>query len=209
MLINRQIGIVEFGYRFLKIAFLSLFVATLSGCVTISATPENIQVFRSKELLSVKDLSLAVVPLENFSTTPNAGVIVAKLVSTELYVQGVTNQPPEDTIRRYLKTNSVEKDRVMKPYNSTRLGKRLQVDMILTGTVTEYSYQHGLRADPIVSLVLSLLRTKDGVVMWKASHSMRGSIIGSRETLASTSKSLVQQLVSRLLLKKSTPKDAS
>lgn len=200
---NRKLGPSR-GRHIYGVVVALLLAALLNGCVSVYTNNGKLAAFRHGDLAATEGLSIAVLPLENFSATPNAGVIIAQLLSTELYAQGISKQPGEEAVRGYLQTNKVEKDRIFTADGSHVLGQKLKVAAVLTGTVIEYSYQHGLRADPIVSLVLSLVRSSDGQVLWKVSHSLRGSLLGSRETLASTSKRLVQQLISNLLASNQT-----
>ena len=42
-----------------------------------------------------------------------------------------------------------------------RIAEALAVQAVLTGTVSEYGYQHGLHEEPVVGINLRLIRTSD------------------------------------------------
>ncbi|MBF8272763.1 MAG: hypothetical protein HW380_1868 [Magnetococcales bacterium] len=185
------------------VACLQVFLAMclshfLGGCAVLDSAA-GVSLYAHPELGDARQLSIAVIPFENFSPTPNAGVIAAQLVSTELYAQGAHTQPNEETVRRLFETDGVELDRAYNRLNLSDIGRRLEVDAIMSGSVPEFSYQHGVRSDPVAGMILVLTRVSDGRILWRGSLSQRGTVVGPGETLVSAAKRVAHRLVAGLL----------
>ncbi|MBF0294611.1 MAG: hypothetical protein HQL96_05435 [Magnetococcales bacterium] len=168
----------------------------LAGCAG-RATPFSD--YRDPEWQPQREMRVAVLPLENLTTAPNAGVVVAQLLGTELYARGLFRQSGEEDARVLLSGNPVEKDRRTKGAESTReLAEKLGVEALLSGSVSEFAYQHGLREEPVVGMRLTLTRAKDGRVLWQAGHALRGGGVLQRSTLISTAQQAIRDLVGSL-----------
>lgn len=187
-------------------SFCVLFFAfCLAGCATggmvVGGEPRS---FIHPDLAAMSSLKVAILPLENLTITPNAGQVVAQLLSTELYARHLFRLGEEEAVRKLLGAQPLEKDRRPKGMDSLQqVGVKLDVDAVLSGSVTEFSYQHGLREEPVVGVHLVMTRTKDGQVLWQASHSLRGTGVFNRETLIAVAQRAVVELVNDLLLQTS------
>ncbi|MEO5331943.1 MAG: hypothetical protein H7839_07950 [Magnetococcus sp. YQC-5] len=177
------------------------FAFCLAGCaaggMVVGGKPRS---FIHPDLAAVPSLKVAILPLENLTITPNAGQVVAQLLSTELYARHLFRQGEEEAVRKLLGGQPLEKDRRPKGMDSLQqVGGKLNVDAVLSGSVTEFSYQHGLREEPVVGVHLVMTRTKDGQVLWQASHSLRGTGVFNRETLIAVAQRAVIELVNDVL----------
>nr|CRH06950.1 conserved exported protein of unknown function [Candidatus Magnetococcus massalia] len=144
------------------------------------------------------DLKIAVLPFENLSNNPNGGVIVSQLMATELYSRDIFDQMEETEVRRTLTQNKIDVNRLADATLARKVGLILGVDAVLIGSVSELTYQHGLREEPAVGFNVQLLRIKDGKVLWRASRSLMGSGWLRRESLIYTAQQAVVYCVDTL-----------
>ncbi|ABK45469.1 hypothetical protein Mmc1_2978 [Magnetococcus marinus MC-1] len=145
-----------------------------------------------------RQMTVAVLPFENLSNNPNGGLIVAQLLSTELYHRQIFQQMEETEMRRLLTQNKVDMDRLSDVSLARKVGLMLGVDAVILGSVSELSYQHGLREEPAVGFNVQLLRVADSKVVWRGSQSLMGSGWLRRESLIYTAQQAASQLVARM-----------
>jgi hypothetical protein len=74
----------------------------------------------------------------------------------------------------------------------------LGVDAVLTGSVSEFGYQHGLKEEPTVGINLRLITLDDADVVWAASHADAGRGLLHRDSLAATAQRVVIEMVDAL-----------
>ncbi|MBF0623406.1 MAG: hypothetical protein HQL82_01220 [Magnetococcales bacterium] len=172
---------------------LGLLVA--AGCSLIG---ENSN-FVHRELSTGFDLHVAVLPFENLSNNPTAGVAVSQLMATELYARKAFRIMEESEMRRRLTMRKVDMDRLADAAVARQVAIQLGVDAVLIGSVSEFAYQHGLREEPAVGVNVQLIRARDGLVMWRASQSLMGSNFWRRQSLIQTTQQAVNRLVDGLV----------
>lgn len=128
---------------------------------------------------------IAVLPFENLTDHPNAGEIVADLVSTELYaLERYKVIDAQTALKQYLDAGGVPQpaaDRVF----AQQVGAKIRADAVLYGSVQEYVYRLdktrlGPR-EPAVSFTLRMVDTTTGVVIWASSISLSSDMIFSEE----------------------------
>jgi len=113
---------------------------------------------------------IAVVPFDNLSGHPEAGVIVAELFQDELYEASgrrVNLVSPEQVAALSEKLDE-------QPHNPAKLGEMLGAKAIIVGRVNEFAYKHVLGEDPAVSLSVRLVDVGSGDVLWNAALSRTG-----------------------------------
>ncbi|MBF0131380.1 MAG: hypothetical protein HQL75_02180 [Magnetococcales bacterium] len=154
--------------------------------------------FVHEELEKNSPLTVAVLPFENLSNSPTAGLSVAQLFATELMASKQFCLLEESEMRRQLIGLKVDMDRLADVSIARDVGTGLFVDAVLTGSVSEFSYQHGLREEPAVGFNVQLVRIRDGVVLWRASQSLMGSGFLSRESIYYTAQKAVHNTVGKL-----------
>ncbi|MCF7709164.1 MAG: CsgG/HfaB family protein [Verrucomicrobia bacterium] len=160
------------------LAILCLTSATvfMSGCAystTTSAVPLNKETARGAP-------SIAVAPFENLSTYKNAGLAVTDLANTLLYAQKhfrvveVSSLQKTDTTEfRNLETVPWEKQLGANTAIGIELGKRLETDYILAGSIGEYGFIDGFGENANVAINLRLVEVDSGAVKWTGSMSRR------------------------------------
>ncbi len=150
-------------------------------------------------------LEVAVVPLENLTNYPKAGLIAAELVSTELYRRGLFRLTEGTALRQALNALETDVADLAVTYAAAELGRRLEVDAVLVGSVSEYGYQHGLHEEPVVGLNLRLVAAASGDILWAASHSTTGRGYLARDSVNAAAQRLVEEMVATLGSQLHTP----
>lgn len=141
---------------------------------------------------------VAVIPFENLTNHPNAGLIAAQLMSTELYDRGVFVLQEETRTRKLLAELKIDPARLTDIAAAQQAAGLLEVDALLIGSVSEFGYQHGLREEPVVGLNARLIAGTTGQVLWASSHSATGGGYLSRSSLNATAQSVVSAMVAPL-----------
>lgn len=140
-------------------------------------------------------LRVAVLPFENLTEHPNAGIIAAQLLSSELYRRQLFRQAEESDVRRRLVQRDIDVERLQDSTFAQAAAQALGVDAVLVGSVSDYGYQRGLREDPSVGLNIRLVAAPNGQVLWAASYSSTGGGPFSRES----ANQLAQELIARMV----------
>lgn len=143
-------------------------------------------------------MRIAVVPFENLSNHPNAGIIVSQLVTTELYKQEVFRPVEDSVVRNRLADLGIDAAEIREAVFAQQLAELLGATAVLTGSVSEYGYQHGLREEPTVGFNLRLVAAGDGRVLWAASHSDVGRGVLSRDSVNALAQSVAGRMVAAL-----------
>ncbi|MEQ8663363.1 MAG: hypothetical protein RLW62_21310 [Gammaproteobacteria bacterium] len=143
-------------------------------------------------------LSVAVVPLENLTNYPKAGLIAAELVTTELYRRELFRLTEGTALRQALNAQELDVADLAVTYAAAELGRRLGVAAVLVGSVSEYGYQHGLHEEPVVGLNLRLVDSTAGAILWAASHSTTGRGYLARDSVNACAQRLVEEMIAAL-----------
>ncbi len=141
---------------------------------------------------------VAVLPFENLSGHPNAGQILTRLTSTELYRLGTFLVREESTLFRQLRDENEGSAQIQPAPRVRELAHKLGVDAVLLGSVTEYRYQHGLREEPVVGLSVRMVRGCDGQVIWASSQSAAGRGFIHRDSLNQAAQRVVDAVTKEL-----------
>jgi len=118
-----------------------------------------------------RTIRLAVVPFNNLTEYPHAGLIVTELWRTELGTQGF-GTIPGPLVTEALGTATPRAEGV--PVDPFALGKQLGVTHVAVGSVTEYRYKFGLDGEPAVGISAAIINVADGSVCWQGSASDTG-----------------------------------
>jgi hypothetical protein len=137
---------------------------------------------------------VAVVPLENLTNFPQAGIIVGELIASELYRRQLFDLTEGTALRKALGALDIELADLAESFGAAELAGRLGVDAVLVGSVSEYGYQHGLHEEPVVGVNLRLVGV-DGQVLWAASHSTTGRGYIARDSVNAAAQRLVGEMV--------------
>ena len=154
--------------------------------------------FASPEARTAAGAALAVLPFENLTTHQNAGAILADLLTTELYRLGSLRVMESSRTRSLLAGAYGEADGRGESAYAQEVGRKLGVQMVLMGSVSEYGYQYGLREEPVVGVNMRLVRVSDGAVVWATSESDIGSGFWSRESVNEVAQRVARRSAERL-----------
>lgn len=140
-----------------------------------------------------RDASWGLVPLVNYSQTPQAGERSEQILLSVLSQRGL--QPVV-----YPKT---EQETTMLFDDSARLAtamewaRRQGFDYVISGSVEEWQYKSGLDGEPAVGISLQVLEPTTGKVIWSNSGARAG---WSRESLSGSAQKVLRELTADLRL---------
>ncbi len=116
----------------------------------------------------------AVLPLVNLTSYPHAGRIVGDLLTTEIYAISDFKLMERTQMLEKLKGEEDDIDQVLEKMVALNVGKRLGVDTVIYGSVTEYRYKRGLDEDPVVGINIRMLDVPRQEILWAGSKSGSG-----------------------------------
>lgn len=117
---------------------------------------------------------VAVLPLVNLTSHPNAGRAVGDLLATEMYGLPGFAFLERTAMQEGIKGKDEDLEYVMDNAVAQKLGQKLGVDTVVYGSVTEYGYKRGIDQSPAVGVNLRMLDVASGSVLWAASSSENG-----------------------------------
>lgn len=128
---------------------------------------------KGKEIHS-KARWVAILPLVNLTSHPNAGRIVSDLLSTEIYATTDFQIMEQTEMLEKFKGKETDLDEVLEKAVALNVGKSLGVDTVIFGSVTEFRYKRGLDEDPVVGINIRMLDVKNDRILWAGSKSSAG-----------------------------------
>lgn len=123
------------------------------------------------EEIHAKARRVAVLPMVNLTTFPNAGRIVLDLLTTELYANTGFQIMEQTEVLKKMKGSEEDLDHVLDNAVALRVGESLGVDTVIFGSVTEYRYKRGLDESPVVGVNIRMLDIKTSRILWSGSKS--------------------------------------
>lgn len=156
----------------------------LSACSTVDVAPAP--------KLGAHDV-IAVLPLANYTETPQAGRRAASIAYGILQVQRHGNaihnidQPAGDPLFNDITTHSLSK--------ALEWARSTDAKYALTGSVQEWRYKVGVDGEPAVGVSFNLIDLNSGATVWSATGSQSG---WSRSSLASVAQDLIRNLLAPL-----------
>lgn len=170
----------------------------LAACAVGPWEGTNVGANRSAIAGIVRGSRIAVLPLENLTAQPNAGLVAAELISTEIYRRGLFDQVEPSRARNQLVGAKIDLDRLSDASTAQKAGELLGVEAVLVGSVAEYGYMHGLREEPTFGTTLRLVSSRDGRVLWAQSAGDVGAFPLVRESVVEVAQNVVVRLVDNL-----------
>ncbi len=147
----------------------------------------------------------AVLPLENLSNDQQAGVRATRLLITELLASGAVDVVEPGEVRAAVESVA-DRRRIPTTEQVVEIGKRLGVQAILVGTVTQSeNLRSGTVAIPVVTLDVHMLETETGTVVWATTHSEKGGGAAAKwlgtgaEPISETTRRCVQAVIRSLV----------
>jgi hypothetical protein len=129
------------------------------------------QDFVKGEEIHAKARLVAVLPLVNLTTFPNAGRIVLDLLTTELYANTDFQIMEQTDLLNKMKGNKEDLDQVLEKAVAFRVGEALGADTVIFGSVTEFRYKRGLDEAPVVGVNIRMLDIRTNRILWSGSKS--------------------------------------
>lgn len=163
---------------------LMLALTLVTGCTTFTG--------KSGDALP-RDARWGLVPLINYSQTPQAGERSEQILLSVLSQRGL--QP------RVYPLTALEEPMLFD--DRERLAAALEwareegFDYVISGSVEEWQYKSGLDGEPAVGISLRVLEPLSGRVIWSNSGARAG---WSRESLAGSAQKVLRELVDDLRL---------
>ena len=147
--------------------------------------------------------SIAVMPFENLTSSEEAGQVASYLAVSALRADTHLNVQAESNVAQtYDSLNTQGAATAAVTSRSTvsarQLGEILGVKYVLTGSVSEYGYQYGLREEPSVSMNMRLIDISDGATVWSASSGIVGQGTFARDSVSIIAQRLVNQMVANM-----------
>lgn len=148
---------------------------------------------------------VAVLPLENLSKDNQSGERATRLLITELLASGSVEVVEPGELRAAMQRLKVDRT-TPTTEQIVALGKELQVQAVLTGSVAESdTLRSGSVLVPVVTLDLHMVETESGQTVWAATHTERGSGAGaallgtSAEPISKTTRRCVRRAIATLV----------
>ena len=167
-------------------AFILIFACMLAACAVNQA---------ERKIEFAKQESWALLPIINFSQTPQAGERAERIAETLLRSKGLkqlrhypaqedpNGLPILDEQKRFNTALAWAQE------NNMRYG--------VTGSIEEWRYKSGLDGEPAVGASLQVIEVSSGDVLWSASGSRAG---WSRDSLSGTAHKVLDKLVAKIKL---------
>jgi TolB-like protein len=161
-------------------------LALLASCSTLDVG--------SKPPVLANAGELVVLPIANYTETPDAGQRAESIAQSILHQKGfvVRSYPNEDGANSLI--GSVDRAQTQALTWAHTTGAQYA----LSGSVQEWRYKVGVDGEPVVSLTFNLVNLKTGAIVWSATGSRSG---WSRSSVAGVGQTLIRQLLSPLALR--------
>ncbi|HXI02876.1 MAG TPA: hypothetical protein VNI57_06820 [Candidatus Saccharimonadales bacterium] len=158
-------------------AVLAMLIA-LTGCSSHRAAQST---FKDPEMDFGLIRTVAVVPFGNLTSSPRAADRVRDVFMTMLQATGAVYVLPPGEIARGISRVSPADPTSPTAEEAVALGKNLDADVIITGTVLEYGEVRSASAVAnVISLSLEMVETGSGKVVWSSSSTKGGIGAGKR-----------------------------
>ncbi len=158
----------------IRLAVIFIAGIMVSGCAAKPST-----YLRTR--LSAEDhrVKVALVPLVNLTTERDADKKVTYAFITHLLSSHQFEVLEMGEMLKVLKDTKLRPDEDLSIDNIKKIGKATGVDVLLMGAVEEYKIDSSTLLGekifvPEVSIIVRLVSTKDGSIMWSANHHRRG-----------------------------------
>jgi TolB-like protein len=179
-----------------------LLAVWLAGCATRTVT----SAWQPNAKLPAPGASVAVVPFENLSSSRNAGLILTDLATSWLYadrafkvveISGLADD--KDHVLRRMEIAPWEHQVGLNTTTAAQVGKALQTDYVLVGSVGEYGFVDGFGETATVGINLRLLRVEEEAVVWAGALSRRAACTAfSQESVHRLAHEVLKELLGQM-----------
>ncbi len=173
----------------------------LAGCTATYQTTSD-----KKSGFDEQRKVLALLPLVNLTSYPNAGRIMGDILATELYARSSFRILERTEMVEKIQGEAKDLESIVDNAAAVRLGKKAGAEMVLCGSVSEYRYKRGLDEEPAVGINLRLLDVEGNRVIWAGSVSATSNCFFlCRDSLNLLAHEKCADLVTAMLNKLSRP----
>lgn len=167
-----------------------LFQWSCIASLTLLAACSSLDVSSNAPALAKTD-QLAVLPIVNYTETPDAGQRAQSIAQSLLHQKGLAVQRyPNDDGADFLIGGAGHNQAQALDWARTT-----GAQYALGGSVQEWRYKVGVDGEPVASLTFNLIDLKSGAIVWSATGSRSG---WSRSSVAGVGQTLIRQLLSPL-----------
>lgn len=169
----------------LMIAYLGLFL--LAGCATA---------YQSSAPVLEKNVKWALLPMENNTETPQAGLRMEAITETILRIKGAL------PLEKY--PSNLTQGGLFDPADAKSVeagiswAKQSGARYAVTGTVNEWRYKTGVDGEPAVGVTIKIIDLKNRQVIWDAAGARTG---WGREAVSAVAQKLLDDLTEGINLK--------
>lgn len=162
----------------LKGRIFSLFLAL---CLTACASSSVPTSYVNPEIDFAAIHRVAVMPFANFSRDPEAGERVRDVFANTLLSTGAVYVLPSGEVARGIARAGMLNPTAPSMEEVARLAGIIEVDAVLTGTINEYGeVRSGSASANMISMIVQMIETQTGKVVWTASATKGGITIWDR-----------------------------
>lgn len=139
---------------------------------------------------------VALLPIANYTETPQAGQRAQSIAQSILQQKGVHDLPhyvPQDDVDPLFGDSSARSQALALDW-----ARDQQARYALTGSVQEWRYKVGVDGEPAVGLSFNLIDLGSGATVWSATGSRSG---WSRSSLSGVAQSLINEMLSPLAVR--------
>jgi len=148
---------------------------------------------------------VAVLPFDNLTNEKFAAERIRRLVINQLLASGLMDVVVSGDLSSALKTAKVESATALPPQQIKEIGKALNAQAVLAGSVERYEEpKSGAFDAPEVSLTLVMAETDSGSIVWSVNASTGGAGFGTRhfgaraDTISEASEKAVKKAIGAL-----------
>lgn len=176
------------------------FILAFAACVLLASCTATYSTLS----VPVKDYSstskLALLPLVNLTSHPNAGRIVGDILATELYARTNFQLMERTEMSEKLQGDAKDIESAVDNASALKLAAKVGADTVIYGSVSEYRYKRGLDEEPAVGINLRLLDVAQKRVLWMGSVSATSNcFFMCRDSLNLLAQAKCSELVSSMV----------
>jgi len=153
---------------------------------------------RDPKLVLDGEMACAILPFVNITNNLAAQDAVTSFFTTEVKKKNICKVVEKSEVENRLKSMGVEKEKLYDSKYAQEIGKKLGVDYVFSGSVSEYNYQYGLREDPAVGISARMIDVGSGDVLWMGDEGRVGRSVVFRDSLDATAIDTVVSLLGTL-----------
>jgi len=150
-------------------------VVLLALCLACGPAPRT---YMSADITGLKGFRVALLPLDNLSGVDGASVKVDEILLVELLHLGLFDVVDPGEVEKVLMEMRIRRTSELSREDIDALSEKLDIRAFLAGSVLEYgtkeSRSSGGAQVPTVSVVIRMIETASGRILWAASHSRTG-----------------------------------